>query len=260
LLEVVNLNQKLDKATWKARRSHYQQRLYDLQWAAYDARVPTVIVFAGWDAAGKGTCVRMLTSRLDPRGFTVWPIRAARTHEQKRPWLWRFWNKLPNYGHIAIFDQSWYGRVIFEPVEHGLPEADVLRAYNDIVDFERLIALDGTIIVKFFLHISAKEQARRFKKIEADPLESWRLAPEDRERNRNYDRWLQVYEHMLERTDTSFGPWTIVEATSRWFMLDKVYRTLIASLEARLGELDVLPPAISEAEALQEESVLVEES
>jgi polyphosphate kinase 2 (PPK2 family) len=252
LLEIVNLDQKLKKAEWKARRPAYQQRLYDLQKAAFDAQMPTVVLFEGWDAAGKGTCVQTLTSRLDPRGFTVWPIRAARTYEQKRPWLWRFWLKLPNYGHIAIFDRSWYGRVTVERIDHGLPMRDVLRAYNDIADFERLIALDGCVIVKFLLHISLDEQRRRFKKIQKNPLESWHLAPEDWEHHRRYRDWLQAYEEMLERTDTNLSPWTIVEATSRWFMLDKVYRRLIASMEARLSELGALPPVIS-AEGAQGE-------
>ena len=254
MLEIVNLDQTLGKKEWKARRSAYQQRLYDLQRAAFDAKMPTVVVFEGWDAAGKGTCVQTLTSRLDPRGFTVWPIRAARTSEQKRPWLWRFWNKLPNYGHMAIFDRSWYGRVAVEPMEHGLPEREVLRAYTDIVDFERLIALDGTVIVKFLLHMSQAEQARRFKHIAKDPLENWRLEPEDLARHAHYNAWLNVYEVMLERTDTSYGPWTIVEATDRWFMLDKIYRTLSATMEARLGELGAVPPLISEAEAQGDES------
>lgn len=254
LLEIVNLNQSLSNKEWKERRPVYRQRLYDLEKAAFDVGMPTVVIFEGWDAAGKGTCVQTLTSRLDPRGFTVWPIRAARTYEQKRPWLWRFWNKLPNYGHMAIFDRSWYGRVTVEPMEHGLSRRDVMRAYTDIVDFERLIAVDGYVLVKFFLHISKEEQARRFKKIQKDSLESWRVEPEDLIRHRRHAEWLQAFEEMLERTDTSFGPWTIVEATSRGFMLDKVYRTLIATMEARLGELDAVPEMISEAEAQGEES------
>lgn len=249
MLEVINLDQQLGKNEWKVRLPAYRQRLYDLAKAAFNAKMPTVVVFEGWDAAGKGTCVQTLTSRMDPRGFTVYPIRAARTYEQKRPWLWRFWLKLPNYGHMAIFDRSWYGRVTVERIEYKLPQRDYMRAYTDIVDFERLIALDGYVIVKFFLHISKEEQARRFKKIANDSLESWRLEPEDLARHRNYELWRGVYEEMLERTDTSFGPWTIVEATDRWFMLDKVYRTLINAMEARLGELGAVPPVISEAEA-----------
>ncbi len=249
MLEIVNLEQVLSKDEWKARRGFYRQRLYDLAKAAFDAKIPVVVVFEGWDAAGKGTCVQTLTSRMDPRGFTVLPIRAARTSEQKRPWLWRFWLKLPNYGHMAIFDRSWYGRVTVERVEYELSQRDYMRAYNDIVDFERLIARDGYVIVKFFLHISREEQAQRFKQMEKDPLESWRLEEEDLERHKHYDLWLRVYEEMLERTDTSFGSWTIVEATDRYFMLDKVYRTLVNAIESRLGELHAVPPVISEAEA-----------
>jgi polyphosphate kinase 2 (PPK2 family) len=249
VLEIVNLDQKLSKDEWKARRPFYQQRLYDLQRAAFENKIPTIVIFEGWDAAGKGTCVQTLTARLDPRGFTVWPIRAARTYEQKRPWLWRFWNKLPNYGHMAIFDRSWYGRVTVERVDYDLPTREALRAYHDIVDFERLIALDGYVIVKFFLHISVREQAHRFKKIAKDPLESWHLQDEDWRHHEQYDTWLQAYEAMLEQTDTSFGPWTIVEATSRGFMLDKMYRTLIERLETRLAELDAVPPVMSLEEA-----------
>lgn len=254
MLEIVNLEQKLSQKDWKARRPGYQQRLYDLEKAAFDARMPTVILFEGWDAAGKGTCVQTLTSRLDPRGFTVWPVRAARTYEQKRPWLWRFWNKLPNYGHMAIFDRSWYGRVTVEPLDYNLPQREVLRAYTDIVDFERLITVDGAVIVKFFLHISFEEQERRFKKIQKDPLESWHITEEDWDHHRDYNRWFQAYEEMLERTDTSFGPWTIVEATSRWFMLDKVYRTLIAKMEARLVELGTVLPAIEAAQGEEDDA------
>jgi len=109
--------------------------------------------------------------------------------------------------------------------------------------------VDGYVLIKFFLHISYDEQDRRFKQIAKDPLEQWRLEDEDLERHRNYDVWLAAYEEMLERTETSFGPWTIVEATSRWFMLDKVYRTVISAMEARLAELDALPPVIGEAQA-----------
>jgi len=258
LLEIINLDQKLSQKEWKGRRSGYQQRLYDLQRAAFDAKLPTVVLFEGWDAAGKGPCVQTLTSRLDPRGFTVWPVRAARPYEQKRPWVWRFWNKLPNYGHLAIFDRSWYGRVTVERIEYDLSKRDLLRAYNDIVDFERLIALDGTVIIKFFLHISKKEQKRRFKQIEKDPLEAWHLSAEDWEHHKHYAVWLQAYEEMLERTDTSDGPWTIVEATNRGFMLDKVYRTLISRMEENLAQRGAVPPVISEREAVGErEAVLL---
>ncbi len=154
MLEHVDLDHRIDKAAWKRRRPLYQQRLYDLEKAAFDAGMPTVVVFEGWDAAGKGTSIGELTSRLDPRGFVVHPIRAARTYEKQYPWLWRFWLKLPNYGQMAIFDRSWYGRVLVERMEGLATEPEWRRAYNDIVEFERLIDQDGYVVVKFFLHIS----------------------------------------------------------------------------------------------------------
>ena len=135
-----------------------QTRLYDLEKACWDNGVPTIIVFEGWDASGKGTTISALTQRLDPRGFKLYPITAPRTYEQQRPWLWRFWLKVPNRGEMVIFDHSWYGRVLEERVEGTIPEKAWRQAYRDITEFERMLADDGTVILKFFLHISKKEQ------------------------------------------------------------------------------------------------------
>lgn len=249
MLEHVDLSLKLDRAEWEQRQPRYQQRLYDLEKAAFDAGMPTVVVFEGWDAAGKGTSIRQLTARLDPRGFVVHPIRAARTYEKQYPWLWRFWLKLPNYGQMAIFDRSWYGRVLVERMEGLATEPEWRRAYNDIVEFERLIDQDGYVVVKFFLHISKQEQKRRFRQCLTDPLEAWHITDEDWRNHRRYDEWRVCYEEMLERTDTSFGPWTIVPATDRRYMLDTIYRTLIRAMSDRLGELGALPPEITPEEA-----------
>jgi polyphosphate kinase 2 (PPK2 family) len=254
LLDRIDLSIRADRKEYDSELPKLQVRMRKLEFDLFRRRVPLVVVYEGWDAAGKGGNIRRVTGHLDPRGYQVTSIAAPNQEELAHHFLWRFWRPLQKAGHISIFDRSWYGRVAFEPMEYGLPEREVLRAYTDIVDFERLIALDGTVIVKFFLHISRGEQARRFKQIGKDPLESWRLQPEDLERNRHYDDWLKVYEAMLERTDTSFGPWTIVEATDRWFMLDKVYRSLIAAMEARLGELNAVPPVISEADAQGDEA------
>jgi polyphosphate kinase 2 (PPK2 family) len=249
MLEHVDLNLSLDKATWRKRRSLYRQRLYDLEKAAFDAGVATIVVFEGWDAAGKGTSIRQLTARLDPRGFVVHPIREARTFEKNHPWLWRFWLKLPAYGQVAIFDRSWYGRVLVERFKGMVGEGDWQRAYNDIVEFERLLVEDGYVIVKFFLHISKKEQRRRFEIVSADPLEAWHITDEDWKNHKRYGDWLLLYEQCLERTDTSFGPWTIVPANDQRYMLDTIYRTLIQAMSARLTHLDALPPEITPEEA-----------
>ena len=179
MLEVVNLNQKLDKATWKARRSHYQQRLYDLQWAAYDARVPTVIVFAGWDAAGKGGNIKRLTRGLDPRGYEVVPTGPPTPFEKSHHYLWRFWRSIPKAGHVAIFDRSWYGRVLVERVEGLCTRAEWQRAYREINEFERQLANFGTVLVKFWLHIDRDEQLRRFQARQNTPEKQWKITEED---------------------------------------------------------------------------------
>jgi len=235
VLENVDLGLKLDKKTYRQLRPEYARRLFGIQKASWDAKVPVVILFEGWDAAGKGTSIQKLTQSLDPRGFKLYPIRASRTFEKKRPWLWRFWLKIPAYGEWAIFDRSWYGRVMVERVENLIPEASWRRAYRDIVDFERTIADDGTLIIKFFLHISKDEQRKRFERLSKDPLTAWHVTSEDWDHHRHYEDWLIAYEEALEYTDTEWGPWTIVEATNKRHTRIKIISTIIQALEERLG-------------------------
>ena len=249
MLEKVDLDKKLKRKEWKELRVPLQNKLYDLQRAAFDVGMPAIVLFEGWDAAGKGTSVGALTQRLDPRGFRVWPIRAARTYEMNHPWLWRFWLKLPNRGEIAIFDRSWYGRVLVERVEELISEETWRKAYRDIVDFEHMLADDGHVIVKLWLHISHEEQRRRFKAIERNSLESWRVQPEDWEHHRKYDAYLRAAEEMLERTDTEWGPWIIVEATDQYYTLWKVLTSMTDALDRGLRLRGVNPDKLS-AEAM----------
>ena len=242
MLEKVDLTKRLSKAEYKDRLPHLRNRLYDLQKACWDAEIPSVILFEGWDAAGKGTSINRLTQRLDPRGFRLHATREARTYEKHMPWLWRFWLKLPNYGQMAIFDRSWYGRVLVERVEKLTPKAEWRKAYQDIADFERTLADDGYVFVKFFLHISKKEQRRRFKKLERDPLESWRVQPEDWDHHDKYRKYLVAIEEMLERTDTEWGRWTIVEATDRRWSRIKILETIVQRLEDALQARNLVLP------------------
>jgi polyphosphate kinase 2 (PPK2 family) len=250
MLEKVDLTKKLKKKQYKKRMPRLQDRLYDLQKACWDANIPTVIVFEGWDAAGKGTSIKKLTQRLEPRGFKLYPIQAPRTHEMHMPWLWRFWQKLPNYGQMAVFDRSWYGRVLVERVEGLTPDHQWRKAYRDIVNFERTIADDGYVIIKFWLHISKEEQNKRFKKLEKDPLTAWHVQAEDWEHHRKYDEYLLAVEEMLERTETEWGPWTIVEATNRRWARVKIFETIIKRLEEALEQRGF---ALPEEEVLQAE-------
>jgi polyphosphate kinase 2 (PPK2 family) len=252
MLDKTDLSKKIGKKEYKKRLPKLRNRLYDLQKASWDAEVPVIVLFEGWDAAGKGTSIQNLTSRLDPRGFKLYPIRPARTYEKKHPWLWRFWLKIPGKGEWVIFDRSWYGRVLVERIEQLVQEDEWRRAYRDIVDFERTLADDGYLIVKFFLHISKKEQRSRFDALTADPLMAWKVEPEDWEHHNQYDEWLQVYEEMFERTDTEWGVWTIVEATDRYFTRIKIFQTLIDALEERLGQLGSMPPSLLKSQIPKE--------
>ena len=235
MLENINLKKKLSHEDYRKMLPALQNRLYDLEKAAWDHNVSTIVVFEGWDASGKGTAISTLTQRLDPRGFKLYPITAPRTYEQQRPWLWRFWLKVPNRGEMVLFDNSWYSRVLSERVEKVIPEKAWKQAFRDIVEFERMLADNGTVLIKFFLNISKKEQKERFEAIQNDPLEAWRVTDDDWARHKKYDAYLAATEETLELTESEYGPWTIVEATSKWYARKKVYDTLIAAMEKRLG-------------------------
>jgi polyphosphate kinase 2 (PPK2 family) len=243
MLENLNLKKKLSRDEYKHKLPTLQTHFYDLEKACWDNSVPTMIVFEGWDASGKGTTISTLTQRLDPRGFKLHPIAAPRTYEQQRPWLWRFWLKVPNRGEMVIFDHSWYSRVLEERVEGTVSQKAWRQAYRDIVEFERMLSDDGTIIVKLFLHISRKEQRRRFDSMQADPLEAWRVTKQDWERHKQYEAFLAATEEMLELTDTEYAPWTIVEATSKWYTRVKVFETIIQAMRERLGSKAPPPEA-----------------
>ena len=251
MLEKIDLDRSLAKAEYKPRIEWLQERLLDLQTVCWKEKIASVILFEGWDAAGKGTVVTALTQRLEPRGFRLHSIQAPRSFEAAMPWLWRFWQKLPNYGEIAIFDRSWYGRVLVERVEKLTPKRHWFSGYQDIGNFERTLADDGYLIIKFFLHISRAEQRRRFKAMEKDPLSAWHVQPEDWEHHRKYDKYLVAAEDMFSRTETEWAPWTIVEATDlRWARV-RIFETIIQRLEEALKQrgLAVPPPPVPSEEA-----------
>jgi AMP-polyphosphate phosphotransferase len=247
MLENINLEKKLTRDEYKRVLPGLQKRLYDLEKACWDNGLSTIIVFEGWDASGKGTTITALTQRLDPRGFRLHSIQPPRTYEQQRPWLWRFWLKVPNRGEMLIFDHSWYRRVLDERVEDIIPVQAWRQAYRDIIDFERMLADDGINILKFFFHISKKEQKKRFRAIEADPLEAWRVTAADWSRHKKYNQYVVAVEDMLEQTEAEYAPWTIVEATSGAYARRKVFETIISSIESRLGTLS--PPRLEDSES-----------
>ncbi len=237
-LTKADFTQKLSKKAYKQIKKRQMERLYELESECFDRGIPVMIVFEGWDAAGKGTAIRLLTERLDPRGFKVLATQAPRTHEKQKPWLWRFWMDIPRRGQMAIFDRSWYGRVLVERVEGLTPIPDWIRAYEEINAFERTLADDGTVILKFWLHIPKDEQLRRFVTLTQDPSTAWEVTAEDWEHHRKYDEYYAAVEDMLNSTNTEYGPWDVIPSTHKHYKTYAIFSLLIARLEEAL-DMDV---------------------
>jgi polyphosphate kinase 2 (PPK2 family) len=237
MLDQIDLDRAIGKREYKQRLRPLQERLYTLEQALFEARVPALIVFEGWAGTGKIGTISRLTRRLDPRGLRVHPITAPRTYEQQYPWLYRFWLKTPSYGRIAIFDRSWYREVLEGRARREISSQQWRGLCEDIVAFERQLADDGAVMIKFWLHISKKEQRQRFRKLQDDRLSAWQVTDEDRWQNSHYGRVRDAVEDLLARTDAPHAPWTILPATSNHYARIAAFETIMAALEARLGQL-----------------------
>ena len=202
---------------------------------------PLLVLFEGWDASGKGGAIKRLVGDLDPRHVRVAQF-AAPTHDEKRHhFLWRFWPALPGWGGMAVFDRTWYGRVLVERVEGFASEEAWRRAYQEIVDLETTLAAEGTIIVKFWMHLSPEEQLRRFESRRDDPYRSWKLTDEDWRNREKRSAYEVAVEEMLERTDHAGGPWHVVAAEDkRWARVD-VVRTVCERIEQALAARGIDP-------------------
>ncbi|HEY3311868.1 MAG TPA: hypothetical protein VGK00_09535 [Anaerolineales bacterium] len=242
MLEYVNLDLALTREEYDKRIGPLQQRLYELEHAVFDAKIPVMIVFEGWAATGKGRLIATLAERMDPRGFRVVPITPPRTAETHYPWLWRFWLKIPARGQMVVFDTSWYRRVLTDRFNKTVDKPAWESGYQDIAEFEEQLAADGVVILKFWLHISKAEQASRIKKLLKSKLNSWQISDEDLVQQKKFEKYAQAVEDMISRTDSPHAPWTIVEATDRYHMRVKVLETIIKALEARLGLPSSLGP------------------
>jgi polyphosphate kinase 2 (PPK2 family) len=203
---------------------------------------PVLVLFEGWDASGKGGSIKRLVAPLDPRHVRVVQF-AAPTHDEKRHhFLWRFWPLLPGWGGMAVFDRTWYGRVLVERVDGLASREQWLRAYDEIINFERSLAEEGTIIVKFWLHISEAEQLKRFEQRAADPLKAWKLTDDDwanREKRAEYE---QAVEDMIGRTDMPRAPWRLIAAESKRYARVAVVQTVNEAIEAGMRTWGQEPP------------------
>ena len=240
MLDKINLEKKISKKEFKAVREEMEPRLALAQRRCKALGIPVVILFEGWGASGKGTLIGRFIRALDPRGFKVFTIGDPNEDEAMRPFMWRFWTRTPASGRIHIFDQSWYERALYEEKEDALEE---------ITSFEEQLATGGNLILKFFLHISKKEQAKRFRKLEADKVTKWRVTDRDWKQNKQYDEWLDAYDRLLIGTDKSYAPWTVVESTDSDYAAAKILTAATLALEKAADDKEAELKAKEEAKA-----------
>ncbi len=238
MLESLDLSRSLDRQTYVNELTRRQIQLRELGYQVYLQKRPVVILFEGWDAAGKGGAIKRLTEKMDPRGYAVYPISAPEGEDKTHHYLYRFWRRLPGRGQIAIFDRSWYGRVLVERVEKLCGEAAWKRAFREINSFERQLTDFGTVLLKFWIHISRDEQLRRFEDRRKSGYKAWKLTSEDWRNREKWGSYTTAVEEMLLRTSTAKAPWTLVEGNSKWFARVK---TLAAVVETLSRELNFRP-------------------
>ena len=234
MLETVDLTLKLGPAEYVREITRRQIQLRELGYQVYRKKRPVVLVFEGWDAAGKGGAIKRVTEKLDPRGYVVYPISVPLGEDKTRHYLYRFWRRLPERGQIAIFDRSWYGRVLVERVEGFAREEEWKRAYKEINGFERQLCDFGAIVAKFWIHISQDEQLRRFEERKASGYKAWKLTEDDW---RNRDKWPayeEAVEEMLVKTSTTGAPWTLIEGNDKNWARTRVLSRLVEVLSKGL--------------------------
>lgn len=236
MLEKIDLTKKMSKDEYKKRMPELEAQLGRLQRECKEKNIPVMIAFEGYDAAGKGLQIGELIHAMDPRGFQVYPVQKESEEEAFHPFLWRFWMKLPAKGRIALYDSSWYRKVLIELFDHKTGEKEARNAYQSIRAFEEQLTSGGMLIIKLFLDISKKEQKKRFEKLLDSKETAWRVSKDDLKRNKEFDRYTQINEKMLQETDTQHAPWTIVEANDRRFATVKIYTTVINAMAQRLEQ------------------------
>lgn len=249
MLEKIDLKKTIPKATYVKQIAALQERLRKLQYEARDAEVPVVVCLEGWDTSGRGLVIKKLTEKLDPRLFRVHPGSAPSPLEQRHHFLWRYQVALPNDGEMAVFDHSWYGKVLVERCDKLVAKKEWREAYQQINEFERLLADDGQVLIKVWLHISKKEQKKRFKDALADRLRKWKITKEYQRHHREYEKWLAAVEEMLARTDTAHAPWTVVEANDTRYARVRFFQVLCEKIEEALAKRKRVPEAISRTAA-----------
>lgn len=236
MLEKIDLNKKMGKKEYKEYMEPLQERLGYLQRQCKELGIPVVIVMEGLSAAGKGTLISQLIEPLDPRGFQVFSTATETQEEKRHVFLWRFWTKLPAKGRITIFDRSWYHKVLADRFEKGTTKEEMAYAYQEILNFEEMLTADGMVIIKLFAYISKKEQKDRLKKLMDSSKTAWRVSESDLKKNKEYDTYLAINEDALEKTDSAFAPWHIIEGTDRQYAAVKMMHEVVDAMQAAVTQ------------------------
>ena len=230
-LEELDLSLEIDKKLYKKKLKVLQYEMLNVQQFLFNNKIGLILVFEGMDAAGKGGAIKRLTEHMDPRGYVVHPISAPQPHELRYNYMQRFWRKLPQHGQIAIFDRSWYGRVLVERLEGFATPEEWGRAYNEINDFERLLTDGDYIIIKFWIHIDKEEQLKRFNARAEDPYKSWKLTDEDWRNREKFDDYVMVADEMFEKTNSENAPWVLVAGNNKYYARIQVLKEALAHIE-----------------------------
>ena len=235
-LSEVDLSPTISDEDYKKELKKLQKRLSELHNVIYRKKIPVILCYEGWDAAGKGGNIRRIAYPLDPRGFDVHPIASPEPHELNRQFLWRFWTRLPRTGHICIFDRTWYGRVMVERLEGFCTEKDWKRAYNEINEFERQLTDWGAVVMKFWIHIDQDTQLARFTDRQNTPEKQWKITDEDWRNREKWPEYEVAVDEMLQKTSTKDAPWYIIESNDKKYARIKTLRLIVKTLEKAVEE------------------------
>jgi polyphosphate kinase 2 (PPK2 family) len=241
MLETLDLSRSLPRDQYALEITRRQIQLRELGWQIYVQQRPVMVAFEGWDAAGKGGAIKRVTEKMDPRVYVVYPISAPQGEDQTRHYLYRFWRRLPERGQIAIFDRTWYGRVLVERVEGFAEEPAWKRAYKEINSFERQLNDFGAILVKFWIHISQEEQLRRFEERRKIGYKAWKLTDEDWRNREKWKGYSEAVEEMLVKTSTRIAPWNLIEGNDKYWARVKILTRLVETLSDALNYLPTDP-------------------
>ena len=234
-LNHVDLSKSLKKSEYKKALKKYQKKLSYAHYSLHMNKKPMILVFEGWDAAGKGGSIKRIVQAMNPRYYRVIPIGSPTEVDLKYHYLWRFLNGIPSCGKTSIYDRSWYGRVMVERIENFCGTEEWMRAYDEINAFEKAMTDNGAIVIKFWLHISKDRQYERFKARESDSLKQWKLTDEDWRNRERWDEYYVAVNEMIEKTDTEKAPWIIIEANDKYYARIKILKTIVGRIEDELS-------------------------